>query len=152
MNQHVCVELMWCTIQNTRLSYTRWESTVRPMPTVLRHFNTETEMSFWRNFRHGAGTSENFRSSSSPWHNAVHPWYIAQSLMFNTLGPRQDGRHLANIFKRIFLNDFFQKSIAISLKFIPKGPIENIPALVQITAWRRPGDKPLSEPMMVWFT
>ena len=24
-----------------------------------------------------------------------------------------------------------------------------IPALVQIMAWRRPGDKPLSEPMMV---
>ena len=29
------------------------------------------------------------------------------------------------------------------------GPINNIPALVQIMAWRRPGDKPLSEPMMV---
>ena len=32
---------------------------------------------------------------------------------------------------------------------VPKGPITNIPALVQIMAWRRPGDKPLSEPMMV---
>ena len=29
------------------------------------------------------------------------------------------------------------------------GPVDNIPALVQIMAWRRPGDKPLSEPMMV---
>ena len=37
----------------------------------------------------------------------------------------------------------------ISLKFVPKGPISNIPALVQIMAWRRSGDKPLSEPMMV---
>ena len=36
-----------------------------------------------------------------------------------------------------------------SLKFVPKGPINKIPALVQIMAWRRPGDKPLSEPMMV---
>ena len=27
--------------------------------------------------------------------------------------------------------------------------INNIPALVQIMAWRRPGDKPLSEPIMV---
>ena len=36
-----------------------------------------------------------------------------------------------------------------SLKFVPKGPISNIPALVQIMAWRRPGDKPLSEPMLV---
>ena len=29
-------------------------------------------------------------------------------------------------------------SIKISLKFVPKGPINNIPALVQIMAWRRP--------------
>ena len=36
----------------------------------------------------------------------------------------------------------------VSLKFVPKFPITNIPALVQIMAWRRPGDKPLSEPMM----
>ena len=35
------------------------------------------------------------------------------------------------------------------LKFVPKYPICNTPALVQIMAWRRPGDKPLSEPMMV---
>ena len=39
--------------------------------------------------------------------------------------------------------------IKISLKFVPKGSINNIPALVQIMAWRRPGDKPLSESMMV---
>ena len=37
----------------------------------------------------------------------------------------------------------------ISLKFVPKGPINNIPALVQIMAWRRPGDKLLSEAMVV---
>ena len=35
------------------------------------------------------------------------------------------------------------------MKFIPKGPINNIPALVQIMAWRRSGDKPISEPMLV---
>ena len=38
--------------------------------------------------------------------------------------------------------------LKISVKFIPKGPINNIPALVQIMAWRRSGDKPLPEPMM----
>ena len=36
-------------------------------------------------------------------------------------------------------------------KFVPKGPNNNIPALVQIMAWRRPGDKPLSEPMIFSF-
>ena len=68
----------------------------------------------------------------------------------NTLGPRQNGRHFADdIFKCIFLNENIIISIKISLKFLPKAPINNIPALVQIMAWRRPGDKPLSETMMV---
>ena len=52
-------------------------------------------------------------------------------------------------FKRIFLNENARISIKISLKFVPKGPINNNPPLVQIIAWRRSGDKPLSEPMMV---
>ena len=40
-------------------------------------------------------------------------------------------------------------SVKISLKFVPKGPINNIPSLVQMMAWRRPCDKLLSEPMVV---
>ena len=35
------------------------------------------------------------------------------------------------------------------LNLTKNGPIDNIPALVQIMAWRRPGDKSLSEPMIV---
>ena len=53
-----------------------------------------------------------------------------------------------DIFKCIFLNENAWISIKISLKFVPKGPINKIPALVQIIAWRRSGDKPLSEPMI----
>ena len=67
----------------------------------------------------------------------------------NTLRPRQNGRHFDDTFKRIFLNENVRIAIKISLKFVPKGPINSIPALVQMMAWRRPGDKPLSEPMMV---
>ena len=55
-------------------------------------------------------------------------------------------------FKCIFLNENVWIPIKISLKFVPKGPINNIPALVQIIVWRRPGDKPLSEPMVVSLT
>ena len=63
---------------------------------------------------------------------------------------RQDGHHFPDdIFKLIFLNENVWISIRISPKFVPKCPINNIPALVQIMAWRRPGDKPSSEPMMV---
>ena len=69
---------------------------------------------------------------------------------FNTLRPRQNGRHFADdVFICIFLNENVWILLKISLKFVPKGPINNIPALVQIMAWRRPGDKPLCEPVMV---
>ena len=75
---------------------------------------------------------------------------IARGQCVNTLRPRQNGRRFADdIFKYIFLNENVWIPIKISLKFVPKGPINNMPALVQIMAWRRPGDKPLSEPMMV---
>ena len=56
---------------------------------------------------------------------------------------------LDNIFKCIFLNENVCISFKISLKFVPMGPIKSIPALVEIMAWRRTGDKPLSEPVMV---
>ena len=66
-----------------------------------------------------------------------------------TLMPRWDKCHFADdIFKYIFLNKNILSSIKISLKFIPKGPINNISSLVQIMAWWRSGSKPLSEPMM----
>ena len=70
--------------------------------------------------------------------------------LFNSLRPRQNGRHFADdIFKCIFLNENVWILIKISLKFVPQGPIHNIPALVQIMAWCRPGGKPLSGPKMV---
>ena len=69
-----------------------------------------------------------------------------------TLRQRQDGGHFPDdIFKGIFLIDDIWIAINISLKFVPKGQIDNIPALVQIMAWRRPGDKPLSDPMMIFL-
>ena len=68
----------------------------------------------------------------------------------NTLRLRQNGRRFADdTFKRIFLNENGRIFIKISLRFVPKGPINNNPALVQIMAWRQSGNKPLSEPMMV---
>ena len=71
-------------------------------------------------------------------------------LLINTLRPRQTGCHFPDdIYKCIFLNAKVWISINISLKFINEGPIINMTILVQIMAWRRPGDKPLSEPMMV---
>ena len=65
------------------------------------------------------------------------PW------LFNTLRPRQNGRQIPDdIFKLFFLNENIGISINISLKFVSKGLIDNMAALVQIMAWRRPGDMP----------
>ena len=91
--------------------------------------------------------------------NGIYFTWVAASyrgetkgLWINTLRPRQNGRHFPDdIFKCIFLNESIWIAIGISLKFVPKGPVNNIPPLVQIMAWRRPGDKPLSEPMLVCF-
>ena len=71
-------------------------------------------------------------------------------IKFNSWRPWRNRRYNADdIFKCIFLRENVWIPNKISLKFVPKGPINNIPAMVQIMAWRRPGDKPLSEPMMV---
>ena len=71
-------------------------------------------------------------------------------ITFNTLRPRQNCRYFVDdSFKCIFLKKNVWTLLKISLFIVPKVRINNIPTLVQIMAWRRPGDKLLSEPMMV---
>ena len=94
------------------------------------------------------GNFQNYNElmSDRPGHR---PFLLYFDLFVNTLRLRQNGRHFPdNIFKCIFLNENVWILIKVSLKFVPKGQINNIPAVVQIMAWRRSGAKPLSEPMM----
>ena len=74
---------------------------------------------------------------------------LRYNLWINTLRPRQKSHFADDTFNRIFVNENVRISLKFSLNFVAKGPINNIPALVQIMAWRRPGDKLLSEPVMV---
>ena len=57
-----------------------------------------------------------------------------------------------DIFRRIFLNEKFCILITKWLKCVPKIPNDNNAVLVYIMAWRRIGDKPLSELMLTRFT
>ena len=99
-------------------------------------------MAWWRI---GAKTYLNWCWPNSMTHICSNRWRWV-----NTLRTRQHGRDLADaIFKGIFLNENVWILIKISLKLIPRGPINNIQALVQLMAWCRSGNKPLSEPMMV---
>ena len=90
---------------------------------------------------------------SGPWYTSYTNRQIDNKILncrlFNTLRPWKNGRHFPDeIFKLIFLkeNDCINFD---SLRFVPKGPINKIPSLVQTVAWSRPGDKPLSQSMMV---
>ena len=75
---------------------------------------------------------------------------VLRPSLVNILRLRENGRLFADhIFETIFFNENISITINISLKFVPKGEINNISAVVQIMAWHQPGDKPLSEPMMV---
>ena len=61
---------------------------------------------------------------------------------------------ISAIFQMTFSNAYSTINICdilteIPLKFVPKGPINNISALVQIIVRPQPGDKPLSEPMII---
>ena len=91
------------------------------------------------------------------WRFSKHSWCYGENctlvdtelfihLLLNTLRPRQNGRHFTDdILKGIFVNENVRISIKMSLKFVPKGTINNIPVLVQIITWHRPGDKPSSK-------
>ena len=126
------------------------------------NFMLQRTWAFWMEllelkFCHLFEISFQFDLEASPEnHHFFRQWFCAQQAiscanddLVNPLRPRQNGRHFADdLFKCIFLNENIWILLEISLKFVPKGPISNIPALVQIMAWCRPGDKPLSETMM----
>ena len=68
---------------------------------------------------------------------------------FNILRPSQNGPYFPDdISICIFLDENTSISIKIWLKFVPKDPISNSPPLVQIIAWNRTVDRPLSETML----
>ena len=85
---------------------------------------------------------------SQCWSSSTSPYGVTRPQWVNTLRQKQNGWHFPeDIFKCIFLNENGCILMKISMKFVPQGPINNIPALVQIMVWRRSGEEP-SEPMM----
>ena len=68
----------------------------------------------------------------------------------NTLRPRQYGGHIPDdSYRYIFLHENVLNALRIPVKFVSRVQINNMPASLQIIAWRWPGNKPLSEQMMV---
>ena len=106
-------------------------------------------VAWWSSWSCGTPIIIWFQLKSTFWSDSCWLGRNLWNCIISTLRPRQNGHHFPGIFKCIFLNENVWIVIKISLNFVPKGPINNISVLVQIMAWRRPGDKPLSEPMMV---
>ena len=67
--------------------------------------------------------------------NATSLSHYLHTDILNTL--RQNDRHFADVFKCIFFDRSVWLSIKMPLKFLPKGPINNKPILVQIMASHR---------------
>ena len=143
--EEMCMYLYWFNpMKSVRLLY-------------IMHTKTETK---WSPFcRRSKSPITQYDGSYNAWHQQAIRHYVnwnpatspgLSQMGLNTLRPRQNSRHLADyVFKWIFLNENVWLSLKNSLKFIPQVSINNIPALVQIMAWRRSCDKPLSEPMIV---
>ena len=75
--------------------------------------------------------------------------YMPRGEVFELIPLGKIGRHFSDeIFCWIFMNEKFSILIEISLKFVRKGPIDNITALVYIYIH----DRPLSEPTLTRFT
>ena len=55
-------------------------------------------------------------------------------------------------FKCVLFNENYRIPIRISLKFVPKSAIDNKPALAEVMAWCRRGNRPLLEPVLTQFT
>ena len=110
----------------TYLSIPRWQWLYSARASVSAQWKILVLSAYWFSFFAALIISQHCFN----WRKAAH--YL------NTLRSRQNGHHFQeDIFKCIFLNKNVPISIIISPKF------------VQIMAWRWPGDKPLSEPLMV---
>ena len=63
---------------------------------------------------------------------------IEYIICINTLRLRQNGRHFfsMDIFKCVVFKQNIYIPNKVSLEYGPKGPMNNIPTLVEIIAWR----------------
>ena len=137
------------TLQMPTCTYVLYNCIARSVMCEMTHFDSEilkrdrlSELIYFVKMGHNTNKTQLFN-----WQNTLHCIYLPRCLI------HRGGDKIAAISHRIFSNAFFNEklwiSLNISLKFIPKVRLNNIPTLVQIMAWYRPGDKPLSEPTMV---
>ena len=147
-HQRQCNENWICQIKNSNiLIFVSRISSYSSKRQTCENFKHVNKRSVWRGRTRPRSLWQKTRQTGL---NHGYDMTLSISMPIITLRPRRNGQYFANdIFKRIFFNENVWNSINNSLKFVSKGPINNIPALIQVMTWCGPGDKPLSEPMMV---
>ena len=119
---------------------------------VLSHNNSSPRGRRWAYIPHAKYCTNYTKKKMATKSDIYHTVYQCLKMyvpFVNKLRPRKNGHHFPDdIFKWLFLDEIFWISIEIILRFVPRGPLNNIPTLIYIMAWCRSGDKPLSEPMM----
>ena len=125
---------------------------------AVKRFRKCLRMVVWRCQSSCMGLSVSIRLEC----DKLHPWLLSWKTLSMIKGPQQthpvithvshgqNGRHFTDdIFRSNFINEKLCILIKISLMVVPKGLIDSKSALVQVAAWRRTGDTPLPEEVLI---
>ena len=108
-------------------------SSMPQLPSIPVEGPTSDERRQWESEKQALYQQLDEKVNSGAWH--VTHW-----------GPdKMDAIFADAIVKCIFFCENVWILIKVSLKFVPKGPIDNKSSLVQVMTWRQTGDKPLPE-------
>ena len=114
---------------------------VKPLTTIWQSFMLDHRLyPILISLFSGSGDIPNYPKGSGIYVYCIHLWAILNQSWNNA------NQYLSCNYWNLRI------SICISPKFVPKGPVHNKSTLVQVMAWRRTGDKPIPEPMLIQFT
>ena len=119
-------------------------------PTQIEIVSSVENCSIWWRHHEHDGSNTELKNNYSHCISVSRLWVLCKHnliLNFNVLAIKGEQYHSRtfcrhftdDVFKCIFTNDNKWTSLKIPLKFVPNVWINNIPALVRIMAWRRPG-------------
>ena len=123
-----CTRIIWIALTTLMTGWVKHQHCV--LSTVLKWYNIDN-------------ISKDFKDSTEYCKNGEMAAFFVQLEMSGKW--RHYGHHFTDdIFRCVFVNEKCCIMIKFSLKFVPKGSVDNNSALVWIMASRRIGDRPLS--------
>ena len=118
------------------------------LPLMYGKYSKQTMSTSWlqaTKIHKRAWERERERERGWGWVSTSIPWLIINHPLTHWGRDKMAATWADDIFKCNIVSEDVLTSIKISLNLVSKGRINNMPTLVQIIAWRRSADKPLSE-------